>query len=229
MNPLIKIIKYLILKWRWRDKLKFYFNSNIRLRSNFEGMNQVHPRASFDGELGFGSYIGPESVINGKIGRFTSIAPCVRCNVGRHPYTYPYVTTAPCFFSLNPNHSQNGSTFATSQEYDELAYADKEKKYVISVGNDCWIGEGAFIVGGTEIADGAVVLAHAVVTKNVPPYAIVGGVPAKIIGYRYNDDDINFLLTIKWWNNSLTWFETHWHLLNDFDKLKQHYESKNAD
>lgn len=229
MNPLIKIIKYLILKWKWRDKVKFGFSCNIGLHSNFEVMNQIHPRASFDGELGFGSYIGPESVINGRIGRFTSIAPQVRCNVGRHPYIYPYVSTAPCFFSLNPNHSQNGSTFATSQEYGELAYADKEKRYVISVGNDCWIGEGAFIVGGTEIADGAVVLAHAVVTKNVPPYAIVGGVPAKIVGYRYTDDDINFLLRIKWWNNSLTWFKTHWHLLNDFDKLKQYYESKNAD
>lgn len=229
MNPLIKIVKYIILKIKWRDKVKFGFSCNIGLHSYFEGMNQVHPNASFDGELGFGSYIGPESMINGKIGRFTSIAPHARCNVGRHPYTYPYVTTAPCFFSLNPNHSQNGSTFATSQEYDELAYADKEKKYVISVGNDCWIGEGAFIVGGTEIADGVVVLAHAVVTKNVPPYAIVGGVPAKIIGYRYSEDDIKFLLKIKWWNNSLTWFETHWYLLNDFDKLKQYYESKNAD
>lgn len=203
--------------------------ADVSIHSKFEGMNQIHPRACFDGDLGFGSYVGPESVISGKIGRFTSIAPHVRCNAGRHPYTYPYVTTAPCFFSLNPNHSQNGSTFATSQEYNELAYADKGKKYVISVGNDCWIGEGAFIVGGTEIADGAVVLAHAVVTKNVPPYAIVGGVPAKIIGYRYSDDDINFLLRIKWWDNSLKWFETYWHLLNDFDKLKQYYESKNAD
>lgn len=229
MSTLKRIVKYIILKLKLRDKVKFNFSCDIGLNSTFEGMNQIHPNASFCGELGFGSYIGPNSAINGKIGKFTSIAPHVRCNPGKHPYTYPYVTTAPCFFSLNPNHSQNGSTFASKQVFDEYTFADKKKHYSVVIGNDCWIGEGAFIVGGTDIADGAVVLAHAVVTKDVPPYAIVGGVPAKIIGYRYSEEDIKFLLKIRWWDNSLTWFETHWYLLNDFEKLKQYYGPKNTD
>ena len=75
--------------------------------------------------------------------------------------------------------------------------------------------------------DGAVVLAHAVVTKDVPPYAIVGGVPAKVIGYRYDEDTIDFLLKVKWWNKDKKWFKEHWELLCDIDKMKTYFNEKN--
>ena len=65
--------------------------------------------------------------------------------------------------------------------------------------------------------------ANAVVTKDVPPYAIVGGVPAKVIGYRYDDETIQFLQKTKWWNNQPVWFEKNWRLLNDIDKLKEYF------
>lgn len=220
------LIKYFILKFKWHGKLRFYWSTRISFNSTFEGMNQIHSQASFSGKLGFGSYVGPQSVITGEIGRFTSIAPLVRCNGGKHPYTYPYVTTAPCFFSLNSNHSQNGGTFATDQLFIEHAFVDKENRYNVSIGSDCWIGEGVFIVGGVKISDGAVVLAHAVVTKDIPPYAIVGGVPAKVIGYRYSPEDIKFLLRIKWWDNSTEWFKENWSLLSDFNKLRQYYDNE---
>lgn len=58
-----------------------------------------------------------------------------------------------------------------------------------------------------EIADGTVILAHAVVSHNVPPYAIVGGVPAKVIRYRYDDETIQFLLKVKWWNKPIQWLK----------------------
>ena len=82
------------------------------------------------------------------------------------------------------------------------------------------------IIGGVHIADGAVVLAGAVVTKDVPPYAIVGGFPAKIIQYRYDEETINFLLNIQWWNNSEDWFKEHWRLLTDINRLKAFYRDK---
>ena len=82
------------------------------------------------------------------------------------------------------------------------------------------------IIGGVHIADGAVVLAGAVVTKNVPPYAIVGGVPAKIIRYRYDEETISFLLQAQWWNNTEDWFKENWKLLTDIDKLKAYYNNK---
>ena len=70
------------------------------------------------------------------------------------------------------------------------------------------------------------ILAHAVVTKDVPPYAIVAGVPAKIIDYRYDEDTIKWLLKVQWWNNSTAWFEKNWELLCDINKLKSYYFSK---
>ena len=82
------------------------------------------------------------------------------------------------------------------------------------------------LIGGVEIGDGAVVLSRAVVTKNVPPYAIVGGIPAKIIGYRYDEDTIRMLLRIKWWNNTEDWFKNNWSLLNDMDSFKKYFADK---
>ena len=92
----------------------------------------------------------------------------------------------------------------------------------IEIGNDCWICSNVFICGGVRINDGAVVYAGAVVSKDVPPYAIVGGIPAKIIKYRYNEETIQFLLKMKWWNRPIGWLEEHVMLINDIDKLKEY-------
>ena len=213
---------------------KLFVPSSVRIplsaildnKVSFEGCCQLHPYVKFCGRLGYGSYIGPYSKVSAKIGRFTSIASHVCTIAGRHAYQAPFATTCPMFFSLNPNHSQSGSTFATEQMFEELKFAVPEKQLDVEIGNDVWIGERALIIGGVHISDGAVVLAGAVVTKNVPPYAIVGGVPAKIIRYRYDEETINFLLNIQWWNNSEDWFKEHWRLLTDIDRLKAFYRDK---
>ena len=70
----------------------------------------------------------------------------------------------------------------------------------VSIGNDVWIGANVCIMPGINIGDGAVLTAGAIVTKDVPPYAIVGGVPAKVIKYRFSEDIITKLLEIKWWD-----------------------------
>lgn len=75
-----------------------------------------------------------------------------------------------------------------------------DNKGDIVIGNDVWIGYEAVIMAGVTIGDGAIIGTRAVVTKNVPPYAIVGGVPAKIIRMRFDEATINKLLQIKWWN-----------------------------
>ena len=87
MKIIKRLIKYCILKIRLRNKVVFSFSVNIALSSKFEGMNKLHEHSSFCGKMGFGSYLGPNSYVVGNIGRFTSIAPFVRCNSGvQFPY-----------------------------------------------------------------------------------------------------------------------------------------------
>lgn len=216
-----RVFKYLYLKYKWRGTCKFSFSVNFSKDSTFEKMTQIHHNTTFHGHLGFGSYIGNNCFLSAHVGRFTSIAPCVRCNCGIHPYTEPYVSTSPCFFSLNPQKKQCGSSFAQKQMFKESRYFDEKNKIGIKIGSDCWIGEGAFLVGGINIADGAVVLAHSVVTKNVPPYAIVGGVPAKIIRYRYDEKTIQILMNAQWWNKPIEWIKDNWILFSDLEKFKE--------
>ena len=89
-----------------------------------------------------------------------------------------------CILRSNGNNPQ-GKTFASEQMTEEFKFYDKGREIVNKIGNDCWFGSNVTLIGGIEIHDGTVVLAHAIVTKDVPPYAIVGGTPARIIDYRY--------------------------------------------
>ena len=219
MGKIKDIFCYLFLAVKYRlegNHVRLSFLSKVSLESHFEGANRIQPYTRFSGSMGYGSYIGHNCDIGANIGRFTSIAPYVRTNRGVHPYTYPYATTCPMFFSTQ---RQNGSTFANRMMFDEF----KERPII---GNDCWIGENAFLIGGITVGNGAVILAGAVVTKNVPPYAIVGGVPAKVIKYRYDEETIRFLLDFKWWDQDVKWLQHHWELLCDIEKFKSHIYRK---
>lgn len=87
----------------------------------------------------------------------------------------------------------------------------------IVIGNDVWIGDGVLILSGVRIGDGAVVAARAVVTKDVPPYAIVGGIPAKIIRMRFSPEIVAALLRISWWDWPLERINSELHALCDDD------------
>lgn len=216
-----RFLKYIIIKVKSRGACKFDLTTNISMKSSFEGLCKIHHHTTFHGYLGVGSYIGNNCYLSARIGRFTSIAPFVRCNCGMHPYKAPFATTSPCFFSSEMYKEQCGFTFAREQIFKEFRYYDEKNKIGVKIGSDCWIGEGVFLVGGIEIADGAIVLAHAVVTKDVPPYAIVGGIPAKILRYRYDEETIQFLLKIQWWNKPIKWLKENWKLLSNIEQFKK--------
>lgn len=134
------------------------------------------------------SYFGDNcQIVNAQIGAFCSISDHVFIGGAEHPMDW--VSTSPVF--QNTRHSGPSKRFA---RFD----LPKTKKTII--GNDVWIGHGVTIKQGVVIGNGAVVGSNALVTKDVPPYAIVGGVPAKTIKYRFSEEVMDRLEKIQWWN-----------------------------
>lgn len=197
--------------------VRFGFLSRIGNGSYFEGNNRVGKYSFFQGEMGYCSYVGDNVIFMGVgIGRYSSISSNVRVINGRHPIKEPYVSSSPVFYSKK---TPVGKSFVTKQLYEEYAYVHRDSKTQVCIGNDCWIGYGASIIGGVTIGNGAVVLANATVTKDVPPYAIVGGTPARIVSFRYNEETIEKLLRFKWWNKEESWIKEHADYFCDLEKF----------
>lgn len=121
-----------------------------------------------------------------QIGAFCSIARNVLIPDGNHQLSY---------ISTNPFLFNKGFGFLP----EDLNISQNFKCQNIIIGNDVWIGQNVILMPGIVIGDGAVIGAGTIVTKSIPPYAIVAGVPGKIIRYRFNQDQINHLLQSKWW------------------------------
>lgn len=221
-----KNLLYLYHKYKNRHLVKFWYSSYFSYRCKFEGMNMIGRRAHFFGTLGYGTEVGDGCFLSAEIGRFSSIGSRCKYTNATHPIKAPFVTTNSLFYSLSGVKSPTGKGFATEQTFDEFRFYDKEREIVNKIGSDVWIGLDVNLIGGVEIGDGAVVLSRAVVTKNVPPYAIVGGIPARILGYRYDKETIEFLLRTKWWNNTEDWFKENWRLMNDIEALKSYYNNQ---
>lgn len=163
--------------------------------------------------MGYGSYVGDYSDVPGcKIGRFCSIGEEVKRVKGTHPLHF--VSTHPAFYS--PHHPSRVA-FVDTQKFDEYRYADSH--YNIVIGNDVWIGSNVRLIDGVTIGDGAVVLAGAVVVKDVPPYSIVGGVPAKVISSRFDENTVRRLLRARWWDREIPWIRAHADTFTDVEAL----------
>ncbi len=149
------------------------------------------------------------SAMNTTIGKFCSIGQGTCIGLGNHPSSI-FVSTHPSFFSTN---NKCGYTFAKETFFNELG------KNVI--GNDVWIGINAIIMNNVIIGNGAIVGAGAVVTKHVPDYAIVIGSPAKIIRYRFNEDEIASLLKFNWWDKDYEWIEKNYRSFNNINDFME--------
>ncbi|MFC2091748.1 CatB-related O-acetyltransferase [Elusimicrobiota bacterium] len=154
-----------------------------------------------------------------KIGRFCSIAQNVRTCIGRHPVSN-FVSTHPAFFSKQ---KLAGFTYVDENQFQEHTYIDAERRFVVEIGNDVWIGNNVMVMDGVRIGDGAVIGSGSIVTKDVEPYSINVGIPAKKIRYRFEKRYIDFLLEFKWWNKGFKWVEDNAHLFSNVEKLYEEY------
>lgn len=192
---MLRIFKNSIVNIRYRLKnrklLIPLYSSTIR-NSSFGYHNRIYDNSTLcNVSLGDYSYVGGDcKIMNACIGKFCSIGPSVWIG-GLPSHPLDKKSTFPGFYQKDSSH------YGVEPEYE---YTNLEFRPV-SIGNDVWIGARAMIMDGVNVSDGAVIAAGAVVTKDVPPYAIVGGVPAKIIRFRFSEQKTKELLDSQWWND----------------------------
>lgn len=201
VNPVSLYFKWLVCKSKYQLK---YWGSHLRIgylsavnNSTFGKYNWIGQESIVaNSSLGDFTYVNSFSyVLWATIGRYCSIGPNVKIAPGKHPSS-GFVSTHPATFNNQSNFVRN------------FAREPKFKNYQpVTIGNDVWIGANSIIIDGVTIGDGAIIAANSVVVKDVGPYEIVGGNPARFIRKRFDDNSIDFLVKTKWWNNDPDWLE----------------------
>lgn len=163
------------------------FTSNVKIG---KGSHILRNAIINNSSIGKYSYCNKNVLIqNAEIGNYCSIASDVIIGLGNHPLHL--FSTATLFYKAK-------NTLRIQLRDNDYDF-DEYKKIFIE--HDVWIGARAIIMDGVKIGTGSVIAAGSVVTKDVPPYAIVAGVPAKVIKYRFNTDKISYLIKSRWWTN----------------------------
>jgi acetyltransferase-like isoleucine patch superfamily enzyme len=150
-----------------------------------------------------------------RIGRYCSIGKNLQTGLGTHP-TNTFVSTHPSFFSAS---KQAGFSFVEKNFFKENIFVDENTDCIVAIGHDVWIGNNVIIMDGITIGDGAIIASGAVVTKNVEPYAIVGGVPAKLIRHRFSPQHINLLTQTRWWEWDMAKVKSNSSLFRDIEEF----------
>jgi len=174
--------------------------------------------------IGRGTYICLGSSIRStRVGRFCSIAGDVVSCLGTHP-SRTWVSTHPAFFSTA---RPAGFSFVAEQQFDELRQVPGTR-FMAVIGNDVWIGNRVMIMDGVTIGDGAIVGAGAVVTRDLDPYSVNVGVPARRIRYRFTPEQIQFLLSFRWWDQPIEWMENNASYFQSIEAFMDRFGGNNA-
>lgn len=192
LYTIIKFLSFLIPNSALRKK--FRERMNIRFNTKNTKYSQDHRKYN----IGDYSYLGEATTIRNvketTIGKYCSISHQVQIGLTQHPLD----TLSTHGFFLNEYNANINNLLKVPKE-NRIDFKDKLMPPV-TIGNDVWIGFRAMVMDGIKIGDGAVVAAGAIVTHDVPPYAIVAGVPARIKKYRFEKEIIDKLLDLRWWD-----------------------------
>lgn len=181
-----------------KDFIEVGKNAIIEPYTIFPVGNRFYTMGSF-------SYCRSFLPINTIIGRYCSIANNVTRIQGNHPLNR--FTTSNVTY-VNNNIAFNQFSIDQNKEFSRVQIKDADNLPII-IGNDVWIGQDVrFGSKGITVGDGAVVAAGSLVTKDVPPYAVVAGIPAKIVKFRFESHIVQKLLNLKWWQYAYTDFKT---------------------
>lgn len=198
MSKINKLKKFFFDNKQYRIIKQFKKNGNIisydatvNNKTILEGCNKIGNVDISNTTIGFGTYILSGRIVCSKIGKYCSIGNDVRVISDTHPINF--VSTHPGFFDSRDHMFPSSSNY-----FDDILKTEND--FMVEIGNDVWIGQHVLLKGGIKIGNGAVIGMGAVVTKDVPPYSIVCGCPAKIIKYRFTSEIIAKLQQTCWWD-----------------------------
>lgn len=216
-----KKLRNIIAKTINRSKCEFRTDSEVDLHTEFSGSNCIGYETHVDHcRFGLGTYVAARSWLSlTSIGKYCCIASYVQTAIGRHP-SRDYVAVHPAFFSPTPT---CGLSYVKEPRFKDICLFDDG--FAIHIGNDVWIGENAIIFDGVTIGDGAIIASGSLVKNDVEPYSIVGGTPAKEIRKRFSDDEIEFLLKLRWWDKDAEWIKKYSTFFGDVKRLKRAMDS----
>lgn len=217
---MIRIVKFLCTLFctvKYRKWCKISPSAHVNGKCSFEGNNRVGRRTClYSSQMGYGSYVGNDNaLIRTKIGRYCSLGNNIKVVQITHPTNG--LSTHPAFYSVRYG------GFAYVKENKASEYLSTDTGWFSEIGNDVWIGNNVLIRGNVKIGDGAVIAMGSVVITDVPPYAIVGGVPAKVIKYRFDEKTISSLLKLQWWDKGESWIAENAEQFMDVEAILQRY------